>query len=82
MSQKLHIFRAATLDQAYKRMRKELGEDAIVVRTAHVKQDGWRGLLGRKLVEVTAAGKASTPPAPRGAAEAPRLRSASTPLEW
>lgn len=35
-------------------MRDALGEEAVVVRTAQVAEDGWRGLLGKKLMEVTA----------------------------
>jgi flagellar biosynthesis protein FlhF len=58
MGQKLHIFKAETLEKAYKQMRTKLGDDAVVVRTNHVREPGWRGLLRRKQVEVTAAGSA------------------------
>ena len=53
--QRFEKFRAATLDEAYRQMRLALGEDAVVVRTAHVNEGGVLGLLGRKAVEVTAA---------------------------
>lgn len=61
MGQKLHIFKAPTLEQAYQEMRARLGESAVVVRTTQVKEPGWRGVLGRKLVEVMAAGAAPQP---------------------
>lgn len=53
--QKLKTFRGPTLDQAYRAMRAEMGEDAVVLRTAEVKQTGLWGWLGAKEIELTAA---------------------------
>ncbi len=53
--QKLKTFRGATLDDAYRAMRAEMGEDAVVLRTAEVKQAGLRGWIGAKEIELTAA---------------------------
>lgn len=55
MEEVLHTFKGATLNDAYQKMRKQLGADAVVVRSAEVKVPGWRGTLGAKAVEVTAA---------------------------
>jgi len=60
MTQKLYKFKAATLDEAYKQMRRKLGREALVVNTAHVPVKGVMGFLGRRIVEVTA-----SVPAPR-----------------
>lgn len=54
MAQTFHKFKAQTLDQAYRAMREQLGGEAIVVRTANVQDGGLFGLLGQKMVEVTA----------------------------
>ena len=65
MTQKLHRFKAASLDEAYRAMRKQLGGDAVVVRTSQSREGGFLGLLGRKFVEVTAvSGPSATPPRP------------------
>lgn len=55
MEDTLHTFRGATLNEAYQKMRKKLGAEAAVIRSAEVKVPGWRGLLGAKAIEVTAA---------------------------
>ncbi len=55
MRQRFHKFRASTLDDAYQAMRKSLGDEAIVVRTATVAEGGWLGrVLGQKSIELTA----------------------------
>lgn len=55
MRQTFHTFRAPTLDQAYLAMRRKLGDEAIVVRTATVPEGGLLGrFLGQSKVEVTA----------------------------
>ncbi len=55
MRQTFHKFRAPTLDQAYLAMRRKLGDEAIVVRTATVPEGGLLGrFLGQTKVEVTA----------------------------
>ena len=62
MGQKLHKFRAATYDEAYRSMRRKLGDAAIIMRATEVKEGGVLGFLGRKLIELTAA--APEPKAP------------------
>ena len=58
MEEVLHTFTGSTLNEAYQKMRKKLGVDAVVVRSAEVKASGWRGALGAKGIEVTAAKRA------------------------
>ncbi len=55
MSQEFHRFRGASLNEAYHRMREKLGSDAIVLRTAQVREEGFLGFFGKKVIEVTAA---------------------------
>lgn len=55
MERKLHTFTAETFDDAYRQMVRALGEDAIVLNTAEVREGGIRGLLGHKAVQLTAA---------------------------
>ncbi len=54
MGQRFHKYKAPTLDEAYKRMRRDLGEDAVVVNTSESTEPGWLGVWKRKAVEVTA----------------------------
>ncbi len=62
MRQTFHKFRAQTLDQAYLAMRRRLGDEAIVVRTATVPYGGIMGrLLGQSVVELTASATTDEP---------------------
>jgi flagellar biosynthesis protein FlhF len=63
MDQKFHTFRAPTLDEAYREMRKQLGDDAVVLRTGPVRESGIMGWLRRPRVEVIAS--APVPVAPK-----------------
>jgi flagellar biosynthesis protein FlhF len=55
MKQKFHTFKGVTLEDAYRAMRKKLGEDALVIRTRSYIQGGfWGSWFGRKMVEITA----------------------------
>jgi len=58
----LKRFRASTVRDALRLARKELGSDALVLSTAMVAAAGWRGWMGGREVEITAA-------AERGASE-------------
>jgi flagellar biosynthesis protein FlhF len=71
MGQKFHTFRAPTFNEAYHLMRRQLGEEAVVVRTVQVRDGSFLGFLGRKLVELTAAA------APHQAQSLGRKRSAA-----
>ncbi len=51
---KRYKIRAATFDEAYRQMRTQLGEHAVVMNTAELPMKGVLGLLGRTYVEVTA----------------------------
>jgi len=75
MANSLHSYRGKTLEEAYRRMRGDLGSDAIVVRTTEVRGEGVMGWLGGRQIEVTAslpqvaapprkAVRASNPPGP------------------
>ena len=60
MTQTLHRFKAESLDQAYRAMRRKLGDDAVVLRTTTVTEGGILGFLGRKMIEVTASSNRSS----------------------
>jgi len=66
MGQKLYKFKAVTLNEAYKRMRKRLGKDAVVLDTTEMTEGGVLGFLGQKMVQLTAAAAPApaAPPAP------------------
>ena len=71
MRQTFHKFRAQTLDQAYLAMRRSLGDEAIVVRTATVPYGGIMGrLIVQTMVERTAS---STLDAGSGRIASPRV---------
>jgi len=74
MAQRVYKFRAATLDEAYREVRKRLGEDAVVKKTTEVPMKGLLGMLGRSYVEVTAHAPAKHQPAP---SQPSRMESAS-----
>jgi len=64
MRQTFHKFTAPTLDEAYLAMRRKLGDEAIVVRTATIPEGGLLGrVLGQTKVELTAS--ATVPDEPR-----------------
>lgn len=54
MAQQLKKYSAATLDAAYKQMRRELGERAVVINAVERRDAGLRGILGKTVVELTA----------------------------
>src|SRR5437899_331934 len=51
----LKRFRSATVRDALRAVREELGPQALVLSTAMVPVPGWRGYLGAREVEITAA---------------------------
>ena len=55
MSEYVHTFKAPTLDEAYRKMRKQLGEEAIVLRAAESYEGGVLGFMRRRVFTVTAA---------------------------
>lgn len=61
MAQNIQKFRGATYDEACRNMRDALGPDALVLRTAEVREGGLFGLFGSSKVEITAA---APPPRP------------------
>jgi flagellar biosynthesis protein FlhF len=86
MEEVLHTFTGSTLNEAYQKMRKKLGDNAVVVRSAEVKASGWRGALGAKGIEVTAAKRAprverrpSAVERRYGASTAPKSKTPSVP---
>lgn len=70
MAQKLYKIKAATLEEAYQRLRHKFGEDAIVLNTRQAVEGGLFGLFGRRVVEVTVS-------VTEAGALAPRERSAA-----
>src|SRR6185503_19514078 len=51
----LKRFRANTVRDALRAVRQELGPQALVLSTEMVAAHGWRGLMGVREVEITAA---------------------------
>jgi flagellar biosynthesis protein FlhF len=51
----LKQYRTQTLKEALMRIREDLGPDAIVLSTRVVDGPGWKGWMGQRLIEVTAA---------------------------
>ena len=51
----LKRFRSNSVRDALRAVRDELGPDALVLSTAMVQARGWRGLMGAREVEITAA---------------------------
>ncbi len=68
MGQRFYKVRGNTLEDAYRRMRAKLGPNAIVLSTNQVTEGGIFGMLGRKVVEITA----SVPGLPDAPVERPR----------
>ncbi|MCC6486371.1 MAG: flagellar biosynthesis protein FlhF [Candidatus Hydrogenedentes bacterium] len=79
MAQEFHRFKAESLDEAYNLMREKLGDDAIVVRTAQVKDGGIFGFMGRPMVELTATGPEKHDAARKRSAVERRYATASMP---
>lgn len=71
MQQKLYKIKAATLEEAYQRIRRKFGEDAVVLNTRQAVEGGILGLFGRRVVEVTVSATVPGPPParPRSAVE-------------
>ena len=53
MGQKLYNVRGRTLEEAYQKMRRKFGAEAVAISTHQVTQGGVFGLFGEKLVEIT-----------------------------
>ncbi len=66
MKQKLYKVRAASLDEAYEKMRRNFGEQAVVLGTQQTTEGGVLGLFGRKTVELTVSVPAPAPPQTKG----------------
>jgi flagellar biosynthesis protein FlhF len=71
MGQRFYKVKGHSLEEAYRNMRRELGEEAVALSTHQINEGGILGFFGRKMVEITASA-----PAP---AEAPRR--APSPVE-
>ncbi len=57
----LKRFRSNNVRDALRAVREELGADALVLSTAMVNARGWRGLMGAREVEITAAAQREEP---------------------
>lgn len=54
MPQEFRKIRGRTLEEAYRKMRQQFGDDALVVSTLQVTEGGLFGLFGERLIEITA----------------------------
>ncbi|MCC6698977.1 MAG: flagellar biosynthesis protein FlhF [Candidatus Hydrogenedentes bacterium] len=79
MAQEFHRFKAESLDEAYNLMRERLGDEAIVVRTAQIKDGGIFGFMGKPMIELTATGPETRGAARKRSAVERRYASASMP---
>jgi len=52
---KIKKYLVHTMSEAVLRIKQELGSEAVIIHSRKVRQPGWKGLLGNKLWEVTAA---------------------------
>jgi len=82
----MHIrrFEASTMMEAVQKVKEELGPDALVLSTRTLRSGaGWFGLLGRSLVEVTAAAdRDARPVAPAKGARPPAVEGAKPDRSW
>ncbi len=75
----LKTYRAQSIADALAQIKKDLGRDAVILHTRHVKVGGVLGFRKRTLVEITASTGVNVAPAlreRRAAAEAPQAASA------
>ncbi|MCL5961044.1 MAG: hypothetical protein M1358_17360 [Chloroflexi bacterium] len=56
---KVKNYYASNPYEAFKRIREELGSDALILQSQKVRRRGWRGLLGTPVYEVKAAADSS-----------------------
>ncbi|MCC7180155.1 MAG: AAA family ATPase [Acidobacteria bacterium] len=69
-------YRHTTVRDALRAVREDMGPDALVLATQMVAARGWRGWIGRREVQVTAASAAD----PNGRSTVPVGRPADTPM--
>jgi flagellar biosynthesis protein FlhF len=79
MAQKLFKVKAATLEEAYDRMRRQFGDDAIVLNTRQAVEGGVFGLFGKRVVEVTVSVTEGGPTRERSVAEKRYAQHAESP---
>jgi len=63
--EKVHTFRAPSMREALTRVKRELGDQAVILGTRSCLRGGIGGLIGRPAVEITAAPPETLSPAPR-----------------
>lgn len=80
MRQELQKIRGRTLEEAYRKMRQQYGEDAVVLSTAQVTEGGIRGWFGQKQVELTASVNVLPGPPAREATPLERKYTAHDPV--
>ncbi len=83
MGQRFFKVKARTLDEAYAKLRKQFGDDAVVLGTHQVTEGGVLGLFAKRMVEVTAAVPADAvrPGPPRKQSPAERAYSEQSVLQ-
>jgi flagellar biosynthesis protein FlhF len=74
----LKRYRSQNVRDALRAAREDLGPDALVLSTALVPVDGWRGWLGRREIELTAGAERQPPPVRRRQDEQPRQRASGS----
>jgi flagellar biosynthesis protein FlhF len=52
---KIKTFVADSVQEAFYKVKSDLGKDAVILQTKHVKKGGFMGLFAKKMVEVVAA---------------------------
>lgn len=52
---KIKTYVADSVQEAFYKVKTDLGKDAVILQTKHIKKGGFMGLFGKKMVEVVAA---------------------------
>jgi flagellar biosynthesis protein FlhF len=50
----VRIFEGTSIFEAYSKLKRSLGEDAVILSTKHIKKGGMLGIGGKKFIQITA----------------------------
>ena len=75
----LRIFEGSSIFEAYSKLKRELGNDAVILSTKTLKRGGILGFWGQKVIQITASDEVKIPSRLKNAEadEAPKQNSAS-----
>jgi flagellar biosynthesis protein FlhF len=70
----VRVFEGTSIFEAYSKLKRSLGEDAVILSTKHIKKGGMLGIGGKKFIQITASESSYHThqlPAPKPAAPVP-----------